>query len=52
MGRGSQGILAKERAGLCLSGRWDRELVWWAGGRRSNRPVTVRVVNGTPKLLG
>lgn len=33
------------------SGHWDRQPVCWAGGRWGSRPVTVRVVDGTPKLL-
>ena len=37
---------------VARSGHWGRELDWWAGGRWSNRSVTVIVVNGTPKLLG
>lgn len=32
-------------------GHWDRQLIWWAGGQRGSRPVMVRVVDGTPKLL-
>lgn len=34
---------------VASSGHWDRQLVWWAGGQWGNRPVMVRVVDGTPK---
>lgn len=44
-------VLAGTGKAVARSGHWDRQLVWWPGGQWKSRPVTVRVVDGTPKLL-
>ena len=44
-------VLAGMGKAVARSGHWDRQLVWWAGDQWRSRPVTVRVVDGTPKLL-
>lgn len=44
-------VLAGTGKAVARSGHWDRQLVWWPGGQGKGRPVTVRVVDGTPKLL-